>query len=71
LVPTAIVPAPLAWVGVIASILAVTLLPLQLEGVVRSPLTDYMWFPMLAFEVPLGFWLLIKGAAMPARRQAA
>ena len=66
-----IVPAALASIGVIASILVVVLLPLQLAGVVSGPITDYMWFPMLAFEVPLGFWLLIKGAAMPARRQAA
>ncbi|MDQ6893078.1 MAG: DUF4386 domain-containing protein [Acidobacteriota bacterium] len=66
-----IVPAALAWLGVIASILVVVLLPLQLAGVVSGPITEYMWFPMLVFEVPLGFWLLIKGAAMPARRQAA
>jgi hypothetical protein len=26
---------------------------------------------MLAFEVPLGLWLLIKGVAMPRRRQSA
>jgi len=26
---------------------------------------------MLAFEVPLALWLLIKGVAMPARRQSA
>jgi hypothetical protein len=28
-----------------------------------------MWLPMAAFEIPLALWLLIKGAAMPARRQ--
>jgi len=26
---------------------------------------------MLAFEVPLALWLLIKGVAMPARTQSA
>jgi Domain of unknown function (DUF4386) len=65
------VPAALAWVGVIASILVVVALPLQLAGYLSGPITEYMWFPMLAFEVPLGFWLLIKGAAMPPRRQPA
>jgi hypothetical protein len=29
-----------------------------------------MWFPMLAFEVTLALWLIIKGAAMPPRRQS-
>jgi hypothetical protein len=30
-----------------------------------------MWLPMLAFEVPLGLCLLIKGVAMPPQRQSA
>jgi hypothetical protein len=60
-----IVPAALAWVGVVASILVVVALPLQLAGVIGPPITDSMWFPMLAFEVPLGFWLIVKGAAVP------
>ncbi len=51
----------LAWVGVIASILIVVGLPLQLVGILRGPITQLMWLPMLAFEVPLGLWLLIKG----------
>jgi hypothetical protein len=27
----------------------------------------FMWLPMLAFEVPLGLWLLTKGLATPTR----
>jgi hypothetical protein len=30
-----------------------------------------MWLPMLAFEVPLGLWLLTRGVAAPTRTQAA
>ncbi len=56
-----IVPIALAWVGVIASILIVIGLPLRLVGILRGPITQLMWLPMLAFEVPLGLWLLIKG----------
>ena len=56
-----IVPSALAWVGVIASILIVIGLPLRLVGILRGPITQLMWLPMLAFEVPLGLWLLIKG----------
>jgi hypothetical protein len=65
------VPIPLAWLGVVASLLLVVGLPLQLAGFLRGPLTALMWIPMLAFEVPLGLWLLIRGVAMPARTQSA
>jgi hypothetical protein len=65
------IPVPLAWLGVVASVLLVVGLPLQLAGFLRGPVTSLMWLPMLAFEVPLALWLLIKGVAMPARRQSA
>jgi hypothetical protein len=65
------VPVPLAWLGVIASILLVVILPLQLAGILRGPITEAVWLPMLAFEVPLGLWLIVKGVAMPPRRQSA
>ncbi|HKD11430.1 MAG TPA: DUF4386 domain-containing protein [Thermoanaerobaculia bacterium] len=65
------VPVPLAWLGVLASILVVLCLPLQLAGLLRGPITDFIWLPMLAFEVPLGFWLIFKGVALPARRGSA
>jgi uncharacterized protein DUF4386 len=54
------IPIGLAWLGVVASILLVVVLPLQLAGFVSGPVTVYMWLPMLAFEVPLGLWLLFK-----------
>ena len=63
-----IVPVALAWLGLLASILVVVCLPLQLVGILSGPIVKLMWIPMLAFEVPLGLWLLIKGAAMPPRR---
>ena len=55
------IPVPLAWTGVIASVLLVVTLPLQMAGFLRGPVTSYVWLPMLAFEVPAAFWLLIKG----------
>ena len=64
------IPVALAWLGVLASILVVVCLPLELIGVLGSPITDLMWFPMLAFEVPLGLWLIIKGVRMPSRGQS-
>jgi len=62
------IPAPLAWLGVAASVLLVIALPLQLAGWLRGAITSLIWLPMLAFEVPLGVWLLTRGvAARPPR----
>ena len=54
-------PLVLAWTGVIASVILVVGLPLQLAGLLGGLLTMLMWMPMLAFEVPGGVWLLVKG----------
>lgn len=66
-----IVPVVLAWIGVVGSALAAVILPLEFVGVVSGPLTQLIWAPLLVFEVWLAFWLIIKGAAMPPRRQSA
>src|SRR5215813_14002495 len=50
-----IVPVPLAWIGVVASVLVVVGLPLELVGLLESPFREAMWLPMLAFVVPLEF----------------
>ncbi len=63
-----IIPIPLAWLGVVASVLLVVTLPLQLAGFLHAPITSLVWLPMLAFEVPFALWLLVKGVAVPARR---
>ncbi|MBI4885830.1 MAG: DUF4386 domain-containing protein [Acidobacteria bacterium] len=64
------VPAGLAWLGVLASVLLVVCLPLQLAGLLRGPVTQYIWMPMLLFEVPLGLWLIVKGVAPSTARVA-
>lgn len=65
------IPIPLAWLGVVASVLLVVVLPLMLAGFLRGAMTGFVWLPMLVFEVALALWLLIKGVAMPARTQPA
>jgi hypothetical protein len=62
------IPVPLAGLGVVASILLVVGLPLQLAGFLRGSLIGFLWLPMAAFEVPLGFWLLIKGVRTQTSR---
>ena len=54
-------PRPLAWTGLIASLVLVVGLPLQLAGALGALVTTLMWMPMLAFEVPGGLWLLARG----------
>jgi hypothetical protein len=60
------IPVPLAWLGLVASVILTVGLPLQLAGFLRGSVASYMWIPMAAFEVPLAFWLLIKGVRTPA-----
>jgi hypothetical protein len=67
-----LIPVALAWLGVIASVLLVVILPLQLAGLFGGPMswsasiTWLVWLPMLVFEIVFALWLLIKGVAMPA-----
>ncbi len=65
------IPVVLAWLGVLASVLLVVILPLQLAGLFggattwSSSVTWLVWLPMLVFEVTLALWLIIKGVAQP------
>jgi hypothetical protein len=60
------IPAPLAWLGVIASVLLLVALPLGLLGFIEVPFL--MWIPMLVFEVAFALWLIIKGVKPPNRQ---
>jgi hypothetical protein len=60
-----LIPVALAWFGLLASILLVVGLPLQIAGILRGSLVQFMWLPMALFEIPAGLWLLIKGVPTP------
>lgn len=62
------IPVPLAWLGVLASVLLCVVLPLQLAGWARGLSFWTTWMPMLVFELTVALWLLIKGVATPALR---
>ena len=65
------IPAVLAWLGVVVSVTWVIGLPLQLVGLLRGPIVTWVMFvPMAAFEVPFALWLLIKGVAAGQRKAA-
>ncbi len=55
------IPRPLAWLGIIASLMMVVALPAELGGYFKGALGWTMSLPMLVFEISLGLWLLIKG----------
>jgi len=60
------IPAPMARLGVGASVLLVLVLPLQLGGLFTGLVGWLVWMPMLVFEVWLALWFLIKGVAVPS-----
>ena len=57
------VPAPLAWLGVIGSAIVLIGLPLELVGLLGAPFNQLMWIPIALFEITLAVWLLVKGVA--------
>ena len=65
------IPIPLAWLGLLASILLVVVLPLQLAGFIQGRIANFVWLPMLMFEVPFGLWLIIRGVRITGRKQSA
>ena len=62
------IPAPLAWLGLLASLLLLVALPIQVVTGIRTPLAMTVWVPMALFEVWLALWLIFKGVAPPSAR---
>ncbi|MFI5281478.1 MAG: DUF4386 family protein [Gemmatimonadales bacterium] len=65
------IPVPLAGLGVFASVLLVVGLPMQRAGFFGGRVAWAMWMPMLAFEVPLALWLIVKGVTTAAAPSSA
>jgi len=63
------VPAVLARLGLLASVILVVVLPPQLAGLLggtsgwRGAIGWLQWIPMLVFELWLAIWLIVKGVA--------
>jgi Domain of unknown function (DUF4386) len=56
-----LIPAPLGWPGVVASVLLAVGLPLQLAGFLPRSLLAGPWALMALYEVGLGLWLILRG----------
>ena len=65
------IPVPLAWLGVLASIVALVVVPLQLAGFIDASVSGLIWIPLLVFEVALALWLLIKKVVVPPEQELA
>lgn len=60
-----LIPEALAWLGLVASVLLLAVLPLQLVGLLAGLIPQLVWLPMLVFEVGLAVWLIVKGVRAP------
>jgi len=71
------IPAGLAWLGVLGSIFLVVILPLQRAGLFAggatwvSSITWLLWLPMLVFELTCALWLIVKGVMAPMQTRSA
>ena len=65
------IPAALAWLGLVSSFALVVLLCVQRTGLFTlnwsSPITWFVWLPTLIFELAFAGWLLTKGVTVPVR----
>ena len=64
------IPAWLAGLGVVASILGLLEFLLQMLALLKGPATFVPWIPMALFELILALWLLIKGVAVRSSHEA-
>jgi len=62
------IPIPLAWLGVVASVLLVVALPVQLTGLFDGPVFDLVWLPMAVFEIVVAVWFIVKGVGPPTKQ---
>ena len=56
-----LIPQWLAWIGVITIGVQAIFVPLQIASMVPGSMVNWLWFPILLYEVPLGVWLIVKG----------
>ena len=54
------IPVWLAWLGFLGSLLILAGLPLQILGLLPSPVDSLMWIPIAFFEVIFAIWLFFR-----------
>ncbi len=56
-----LIPRWMAWTGVITIGLQLICVPLYVATILPGKVVNWLWFPILLYEVPLGLWLIRKG----------
>ena len=60
-----LIPRWLAWIGVLTIGAQLICVPLHVATLLPGSIINGMWLPILLYEVPLGIWLIGKGAESP------
>ena len=61
-----LIPRWMAWTGVITIGLQLICMPLHIATILPGRVVNWLWFPILLYEVPLGIWLIRKGVQQTA-----
>ena len=56
-----LIPRWMAWTGVITIGLQLVCVPLYVATLLPGRVVNWLWFPILLYEVPLGLWLILRG----------
>lgn len=56
-----LIPRWMAWTGVITIGLQLICVPLYVATILPGRVVNWLWFPILLYEVPLGLWLILRG----------
>jgi hypothetical protein len=60
-----LIPRWLAWIGVVTIGAQLICVPLHIATMIPGSIENWLWFPILLYEVPLGIWLIVKGTDGP------
>jgi hypothetical protein len=63
-----LIPRWMAWTGVITIGLQLICVPLYVATIVPGKIVNWLLFPILLYEVPLGIWLIRKGVRTTEER---
>ncbi len=60
-----LIPRWLAWIGVVTIGAQMICVPLRIATILPASIVNWLWFPILFYEVPLGIWLIARGTESP------
>ncbi len=61
-----LIPRWMAWTGVITIGLQLVCVPLYIATLLPGRVVNWLWFPILLYEIPLGLWLIRRGVRAAA-----